>query len=150
MVRQNLIYFAKYIYYFGGAIIILIGILTIIRDSKGNNRICSRISGWFNRRMLGIQPVTLGLIVGLLPCAPLLAVLSYIGLVSLVWQRCILYSLVFGLGTLISPLLILALGAGAVPKMLLNKPKAYRALRLVSGFIIVFFGTQLILRTING
>ena len=122
----------------------------MIRDSTGGNRICSLVSGWVNRRLSGIQPAVLGLIVGLLPCAPLLAALSYIGLVSFSWQRCIIYSLVFGLGTLISPLILLALGAGVVPRLLLNKPGISRALRLICGLIIMFLGVQLILRNIYG
>ncbi len=144
LVRQNLIYIAKYVYLLGGVIIILIGIFIIIGSSAGSNRFCSIISERVNRRLLKIQPVTLGLIIGLLPCAPLLAVLSYIGLVSVSWQRCIVYSLSFGLGTLISPLLPLTWGAGWISKLLFNKPKVYGVLRLICGFIIVFLGSQLI------
>lgn len=164
LVRQNLIYVAKYAYLLGGMIIILIGIFTILKDSPGPSFICALISnrvnpalsaterhcivrkGGANQRLLKIQPITLGLIMGLLPCAPLLAVLSYIGLVSFSWQLCIFYSLIFGLGTLISPLILLILGAGLIPKLLFKKPRIYRALRLICGFIIVFFGVQLILQ----
>ena len=149
LVRQNLIYIAKYVYLIGGIIIILIGIFTIIRDTGGASRICSMISRRINQRLLKIQPITLGLIMGLMPCAPLLAALSYIGLVSSSWQRCVFYSLIFGLGTLISPLILLVLGAGFIPKILLNKPVTYRVLRLICGLIIVFFGTQLIFQTTN-
>lgn len=149
LVRQNLIYIAKYVYLIGGIIIILIGIFTIIRDTGGASRICSMISRRINQRLLKIQPITLGLIMGLMPCAPLLAALSYIGLVSSSWQRCVFYSLIFGLGTLISPLILLVLGAGFIPKILLNKPGTYRVLRLICGLIIVFFGTQLIFQTTN-
>jgi sulfite exporter TauE/SafE len=151
LVRQRLINIAKYVYSLGGAVIILIGILTIIKDSPAKrNRVCGIASDWVNRRLSGIQPITLGLILGLLPCAPLLAALSYIGLISFTWQNCIFYSLVFGLGTLVSPLFLLALGAGAIPKVLFNKPKIYRTFQIICGFIIIFFGTQLIIRTLYG
>jgi len=163
LVRQNLIYIARYVYLVGGIIIILIGALTIIKDSIGVNRICSMIFRRMNptsfsatkplgdtevcgvnKRLFKMQPIALGLIMGLLPCAPLLAVLSYIGLKSFAWHWCVLYSLVFGIGTLISPLTLLVLGAGFIPKILFNKPKIYRSLRLICGSIIVFFGIQLI------
>ena len=159
LVRQNLIYITKYIYLLGGMIIILIGVFTIIKDSVGTTRICSTASE-------GIKPVpflltklfgntkrcgiALGLIMGLLPCAPLLAVLSYIGLVSFTWQQSIFYSLIFGLGTLISPLILLVLGAGLIPRILSNRPRIYRILRFICGFIIVFFGAQLVFQIVHG
>ena len=42
----------------------------------------------------------LGFIIGLLPCGPLVAVLSYLGLVSKSWPQSIAYSVAFGLGRL--------------------------------------------------
>lgn len=148
--RQNLTYIAKYIYLFGGMIIILIGIF-IIKDSIRITQACfvpSPVTKFF-RNIKG-SGVTLGLIMGLLPCMPLLAVLSYIGLISFSWQRCIFYSLIFGLGTLISPLILLVLGAGLIHKILFNKPKIYRIFRLICGFIIVFFGAQLVFQIAHG
>ena len=150
LVKQNIAYVSGYIYFFGGIIIALIGVLTIIGDSKGVGHICSIVSEQLNKRLLRIQPIALGVIMGLLPCAPLLAVLSYIGLVSLAWQQCIFLSLIFGLGTLISPLILLALGAGVVPKLLLNRPRVYRILRIICGVIIVFFGVQLVIQVTHG
>ena len=148
--KENLLYISRYVYIAGGIIILAIGILTIIRGAGVHNRVCLLVSEWANRRLSRVQPITLGLILGLLPCAPLLAVLSYIGLISSGWQICIFYSLIFGLGTLISPLLLLALGAGAVSKLLFNRPRVYNILRLLCGLIIVFFGIQLILRMTYG
>ncbi len=144
LVRQNLMYIAKYVSSLGAAVVILIGVLTIIKDYSGINRICTVITAAMNRGLSGIQPVTLGLIMGLLPCAPLFAVLSYIALIITVWQECIFYSLIFGLGTFISPLILLVLGAGMIPAALLTKPTIYRIFRFVCGFIIIFFGVQLI------
>ncbi|MFC1657904.1 sulfite exporter TauE/SafE family protein [Candidatus Omnitrophota bacterium] len=150
LVKEKLTYISQYVYITGGAVIVAIGILTIIRGTGSHSRACAAVSQWASRRLSGIQPVALGLILGLLPCAPLLAVLSYIGLISFSWQRCIFYSLIFGLGTLISPLILLALGAGAASQMLFKRPRVYNILRLLCGLIILFFGIQLILRTIYG
>ena len=150
LVKKNIAYISRYIYIFGGIIIALIGIFTIIKDSTGTRRICPIVPGGLSQRLSRIHPITLGVIMGLLPCAPLLSVLSYIGLISPAWQWCIFYSLVFGLGTLISPLILLALGAGVVPKILFNKPRIYRILRIICGVIIVFFGTQLVVQFTYG
>ena len=59
----------------------------------------------------------------------------------------LIISLIFASGTIASPLILLALGAGLVSRMLYNKPGVYRILRIACGFIIIFFGTQLILNT---
>ncbi|MFH1678303.1 MAG: sulfite exporter TauE/SafE family protein [Candidatus Omnitrophota bacterium] len=144
--KQNLIYISNYVYFVGGIIIILIGIFTIFISSEKHNPVCPINFKRMSSRFIKMQPVTLGLIMGLLPCAPLLAALSYIGLISFSWQRCVFYSLVFGLGTIISPLALLALGAGLVSKILSKKPKIYLVFRIVCGFIIVFFGAQLIIQ----
>ncbi len=141
LVRQNLTHIAKYIYLFGGMIIVLIGIFTIIRGWIKSS-LSARTEGLICR-VCNMQPITLGLIMGILPCAPLLVVLSYIGLISSTWQWCIFYSLVFGLGTLVSPLILLTLGAGLVPRLLSNRPKTYLVFRFICGLIIVLFGAQL-------
>ena len=146
LVKQNLTYFSKYIYPVGGMLIVLIGIFTMCSTSSAK---CESPRAAHAALRSTIQPITLGLIMGLLPCMPLLAVLSYIGLVSLSWQRCILFSLIFGLGTFFSPLILLVLATGVIPGILFNRPKIYRYFRLVCGFIIVFFGVQLIFRGIG-
>lgn len=147
LVRQKLAHTASYIYLAGGGIIVLIGILTIVKAAVA--RFGNSGAHRLNCRLFNIQPITLGLIMGMLPCAPLLAVLSYIGLASTTWQLCIFYSLAFGLGTLISPLILLSLGAGLIPRMLFNKPKIYIIFRFICGLIIVLFGLQLILHIID-
>jgi sulfite exporter TauE/SafE len=86
----------------------------------------------------------LGLIIGLLPCAPLLAVFSYLGLVSRTWWHNLLYSLSFGLGTLLSPLLLLAGLTGLIPRFLQGKKELYyKIFSFISGLIIIFLGLQL-------
>ncbi|MDP3731697.1 MAG: sulfite exporter TauE/SafE family protein, partial [Candidatus Omnitrophota bacterium] len=59
---------------------------------------------------------SVGLAIGLLPCAPLLSILSYVGLVSRTWFSSLLYSLAFGFGTFVSPLILLAILAGVIPR----------------------------------
>lgn len=91
--------------------------------------------------------VLFGLIIGFLPCAPLIAILSYIGLISKTGLTSLLYSLFFGLGTILSPLIFLIILAGLIPKLLIDRTAIYyRIFNIICGLIIIFLGIQLITR----
>ena len=60
--------------------------------------------------------IALGILIGVLPCVPLLGVFSYITMASTHYSQGILMAAAFGLGTIISPLVLLSMAAGAVPK----------------------------------
>ncbi len=93
--------------------------------------------------------VILGLIIGLLPCAPLLAIFSYIGLVSRLWSSNLLYTLSFGLGTFISPLLLLVIFAGLIPRFLAHTRAVYSSIfNFICGLVILFLGLNLIIRAL--
>ena len=90
---------------------------------------------------------TVGLIIGLLPCAPLLSILSYVGLISRTWLVSLLYSLSFGIGTFVSPLILLTILAGIIPRLFLEKKAIYYSIfSFICGATIIFLGIQLILR----
>ncbi len=89
--------------------------------------------------------VILGLLIGFLPCAPLLVILSYVGLISKTWTNSLLYSFSFGMGTFVSPLILLAIFAGLIPQFLLNKKAVYsRIFSFICGLVIILLGIQLI------
>ena len=89
----------------------------------------------------------LGIIFGLLPCVPVLVLLSYIGLYSKTWSDSLLYALAFGIGTFLSPLLLLAIFTGMLPQLLKDKREIYcRSLSRIFGLIIFLLGIQLIWR----
>jgi len=91
--------------------------------------------------------IVLGLIIGFLPCAPLLAILAYIGLISRNWLASLLYSLAFGIGTFLSPLILLIILAGLIPRFLLEKKVIYDSVfSFICGLIIILLGVQLISR----
>ena len=134
---------SRYVLLLGGIFIIIIGLLTAL-GARLEYKSC-----WFLKRHLlekdKKSTFTLGLIIGLLPCAPLLVLFSYIALVSRSWYSSLLYSFVFGLGTFISPLLILILLTGYLSSFLKNNKEIYeRVFTLVCGLIIVFLGLQLV------
>jgi sulfite exporter TauE/SafE len=143
---------SKYIFILGGSFVIIMGLL-MIASVKLESRVCP----FFVKKLL-LQDkkniVILGLIIGLLPCAPLFAVFSSTMLVSKNWASFLMHVVSFGLGTLFSPLLLVVFFAGFIPKFFLNKRPVYsRILNFLCGIIMLFLGTQLIMqawgKTIN-
>jgi sulfite exporter TauE/SafE len=136
---------SKYSIAFGGLFIIVVGLLMLLGKSlkfKSCRILENKLLDQDKKTV-----ITLGLVVGLIPCAPLLAVLSYIGLVSKTWMNSLLYSLSFGLGTLLSPLILLAMLAGLIPRWIKNKNSVYNHLfNFVCGLIIVILGVRLLIR----
>lgn len=131
----------EFILMIGGAFILFVGALMFFGkrlEFKAYNSLRRNV---IERDKKSI--IFFGLITGLLPCAPLLAVLSYIGLVSTAWAHSLLYSLFFGLGTLLSPLILLTILSGLLGQNLSNK-KYYQIFSSICGLIIMFLGLQLI------
>jgi len=135
----------KYVLILGGGFIIAIGLFMALGKRLEFGLWQPLYKVLFERDKKSIFAV--GLIVGLLPCAPLLSILSYVGLVSRTWQSSFLYSLSFGIGTFVSPLVLLTLLAGAIPRFLSDKKAVYyRIFTFICGLIIIFLGIQLIMR----
>lgn len=136
---------SRYIFILGGAFIIIIGIFLAFGKSLELN-----FWQFLHKNILEHDKksiFTTGLIIGLLPCAPLLAILSYVGLVSRTWLSSLLYSLSFGIGTFVSPLILLTILAGIIPRLFLQKKAIYSSIfSLICGLTIIFLGIQLILR----
>ena len=132
-----------YVLFVGGAFVVLIGLLTAF-GRKIEYKPCQ----FLKKHLLqqdGKSIFTFGLIVGLLPCAPLLALFSYTGLISKNWFNSLLYSFVFGAGTFISPLLPLVLLTGYFSHFFKHNREVYeRIFGVVCGLIIFFFGLQLL------
>jgi len=135
----------KYVLILGGAFIITIGLFLAF----GRRLEFSFWQSWHKNILERDKKsiVAVGLVIGLLPCAPLLAILSYVGLVSRTWVSSLLYSFAFGIGTFVSPLVLLAILAGLIPHLFLQKKAIYSSIfSLICGLIIIFLGIQLILR----
>jgi len=135
----------RYILIIGGGFIALVGVLMILSRRLEFYKGANFLEQFILKRDTK-SVILFGLTVGLLPCAPLAAMLSYTGLVSKSWIDSLLYSASFGAGTFFSPLVLLAVVAGYIPKFLINKQPIYsRIISLICSLIIVFFGIQLIL-----
>lgn len=137
--------FSKYVVILGGIFIILVGLLMAL-----GRRLEFGFWQFLQKRLLERDKksiIILGLVIGLLPCAPLLAILSYVGLVSKSWIESLLYSFSFGIGTFVSPLIFLVILTSLIPKFLIKKKGIYiQIFNFICGLIIVYLGIQLIRR----
>jgi sulfite exporter TauE/SafE len=134
---------SRYIYIIGGACIIIVGILMASgrRLESGVCRVLSKHVVEQDKKSIFV----FGLIIGLLPCAPLIAVFSSVGLMSKSWLLSVGYTCAFGLGTVVSPLLFLIILAGFLPTLSLRKDSAAEKIfNLICGLIMIFLGARLV------
>lgn len=139
---------SRYTYLLGGSFIVLLGIFTIFAKLP-SLKACRPLAGFMAGKE-NKNAAILGLIIGLLPCAPLAGILVSIGLTSKSWLQSLFYSASFGVGTLISPLIILAAFSGAISRLLTKtKPLYTRIFNSICGLIIIILGAQLIVKGFN-
>jgi sulfite exporter TauE/SafE len=135
----------RYIVIAGGSFIILLGLLM-----ASGKKIKFRFWQFLEEKMLEHDKksvIALGMIIGFIPCAPLLAAFSYIGLISKSWLNSLSYSFSFGIGTFLSPLILLTVLSGMMPRFLTHKKGIYsRVFSFICGLIIIFLGAHLISR----
>jgi len=136
---------SKYILIGGGIFIIIMGILVALGKRIEFKSWCRFQEKFLQRDKKSI--LLFGLITGFLPCAPLLVVLSYIALVSKTWWQGLFLTFSFGLGTLLSPLILLVIFASLLPKFFVNLKEFYmRIFSFVCGLIIIFLGANMVMR----
>jgi len=137
--------YSRYISIAGGLFIICVGIVTVL----GGHLDCGL---WKKAQKIAFAQdaksvILFGLIIGFLPCAPLIAVFSFIGLVSKSWPAGLFYAFSFGLGTLVSPLILLVVITGLIPRLInCNAIIYHRLFNIACGLVIIFLGAQLICR----
>lgn len=86
----------------------------------------------------------LGFVVGILPCIPLLGVLTYIALRATNWWQGAFYGLAFGMGKLISPLILFGVLATTLPAVLIRNYKIYGLFKRICGVLLFAIGVQLV------
>jgi len=90
----------------------------------------------------------LGLVLGISPCGPLLALFFDIALMARNALDGALYALFFGLGTYLSGLIVVGAALGLIsrfPLKLLNSDRSILTLRILSGILLVLLGAGLFL-----
>ncbi|MFH1691696.1 MAG: sulfite exporter TauE/SafE family protein [Candidatus Omnitrophota bacterium] len=133
----------EYLFFAFGVFLVFLGILLVIEKFPFGRCCHSFVCRYFGNR--DIKSVVLfSLVVSFSPCLPLLAVLGYIVLITDYWFQGVVYMAVFGLGTVVSPLIVLSGTAGYVVQSLQKKENFLRFLRIVCGIIIFFLGARFI------
>lgn len=138
---------ARYLYLAGGIFIFIIGVL-IVLGKEPKLRLCRLL----RKNLVENDTKSIfifGLIVGISPCAPLVGVLSYIGMVSFSWLKGLILSLAFGIGTVISPLIFLVIFAGFINKIFKDKERFFIIFQRICGFILCFLGIHLFILALN-
>ncbi|MCX5695122.1 MAG: sulfite exporter TauE/SafE family protein [Candidatus Omnitrophica bacterium] len=133
--------FFKFVLLGSGVFIVLLGLLMLL-----GQEIKSHSCSFLYKHILEKDKksiVMLGLTAGLLPCAPLITMFTYTGLVSQNILENLLYTLAFGLGTVLSPLIILVALAGILPR-LVRGALPMKLFNIICGLIIIILGLQLI------
>ncbi len=136
--------YADYIYFGLGCFIILIGVTTLVYPLKGAGKICA----WLHRGNVKNVGV-LGFLVGLAPCLPLLGILDYVGIISRSGLEAAILALLFGVGTLFSPLLLLVVFTGGAAGRLSQNIKAKNIIRIAGGTILLVLGSRIILKILQ-
>jgi len=87
--------------------------------------------------------LVLGFLIGILPCAPLIAILTYIAYTATNVLYGIVYALSFGIGTIV-PVMVLGTLAGFLPERIFGSVRWLKVFRVICGVILILFGLQLL------
>ncbi len=121
------------------------GILYLLKNKPGKkSSLCTKMHEKAGK-VSGFNMALFGLLVGFSPCPPLLATLTYIAATAQNPVSGLFSGMVFGVGTLITPLIPLGATAGHIIEKMKSTPMALFTLRLISAVILISLGFKLIL-----
>ncbi|MCK4223708.1 MAG: sulfite exporter TauE/SafE family protein [candidate division Zixibacteria bacterium] len=135
-----------YLYLFVALFMITLGIFIILGKGFGVG-----VGKIVKKRILdsGAESMLfLGFLIGISPCVPLVAVLTYIACVADNIGLGILYALSFGIGAAVAPIILGAL-VGILPEKLFKSAKLLKAFQIICGTVLILFGLQLIYYVLN-
>ena len=128
-----------------GSFVFILGIIVLL-GKTGHVHFCSGLIKKMGSEK-GIWPmIALGLLVGFAPCAPLFAVLTYIAFNAQNLIHGALLGLVFGIGTLISPLVLIAPLMGNITELMQKKPWMQIVISRLSGVMLLYLGVNMLIR----
>lgn len=128
-----------------GFFVLFIGILTIITREPLSSKYCS----FFSKGNLRNASI-LGLLAGFSPCLPFLGILNYIIIISHSLLEGLFYAFIFGLGTSISPVILLVGLSGKLAGNFSNNNKIKILIRIVSSLILIYLGVRIIFQRFIG
>ena len=133
------------VYLFASFFIIFSGVVMLTYRILPHQRICQIVEK--KVKFYGIRTIVfLGLLLGFLPCFPLLSIFTYIALNSINVADSIMMGLSFGLGTLVSPLLFIIPFFSQISLWVSEKIYFYRIFHLICAGIFIFLGIQMLKR----
>lgn len=135
-----------YLYLVTAFFMVVLGIFIIL--GKGFKIPFGKI---INKRILdkGTESMfILGFLIGISPCAPLIAILTYIACIAENIFLGVLYAFSFGIGTAVAPIILGSL-VGVFPEKLFKSTKPLKVFQTFCGIILVLFGFQLIYYVLN-
>jgi sulfite exporter TauE/SafE len=135
---------------FFGVAVALIGIWIAVRRRPGSACGCRGEASWAQRLWHRVEPregdggelsaAGMGLLIGLVPCPPLIALLVFSAAVGSAGTGLVL-GLLFGVGTVISPIVIVAAAAGWFSERIAKEAPVMRSgVRRVAGLMLVVLG----------
>lgn len=132
-----------YLYLAMAIFIVLVGVLIVL--GKGFELPLHRT---FRKHVVdgGRGAVTaplLGFLIGISPCVPLVAILTYIACTVTNVLQGVAYALCFGIGTIV-PVMVLGPLVGLFPGKVFKSPAHLRVFKIACGVILILFGLQLL------
>ncbi|HAM39007.1 MAG: hypothetical protein A2474_02845 [Elusimicrobia bacterium RIFOXYC2_FULL_34_12] len=124
--------------------ILLLLILPIYNIGKDKIKVCNFLCK-FSEKRLNFNSFFIGLLIGLSPCAPLLAILSYIVVKSESIYFGLFYGFMFGVGTFISPLIFCGLLLGFISNYCSKSKEMFLIFKIIGNVLLIIFALKLIL-----
>ena len=135
------------IWLIAGIFICFLGLL-IFLGKNTHLRACKHLNESFIQKD-NKSIITLGILIGIFPCVPLIGVFSYITMISTHFTHGLLMSAAFGLGTFISPLLLLGVFAGSISRLkILHEEKNLLIFQRICACILFLLGGHIIIKTV--
>jgi sulfite exporter TauE/SafE len=132
--------YSLFVYKVLAIFIILIGIATLFYKKDNPSRICQIVH---KKNIKNIA--VMGFLVGLSPCLPLFGILNYIAIISNNPAQTALYSIIFGAGTTISPLLLIVVFTAKFSETLSKNKKINKIIKIIAGLTLIVLGLRTIL-----
>lgn len=126
-----------------GLFVAAIGLVFIFMKRDIHLPVFGRLGDRLLRNSNGSMAV-LGLLIGFSPCLPLIGALALIASQATSVAGGALLGLTFGMGTFLSPLLLLAVLAGHISERMSKSRRLFGTLRMVCGIVLVVSGLYLI------
>jgi sulfite exporter TauE/SafE len=131
-----------FLWILAGVFIITLGILMIL--GKGiRNPLCKKMQQQTVDNSTKSM-IVLGIVIGFSPCLPLIAVLTEIMFLAKNLFQGLLFGFAFGIGTLISPLLLLGALAPVIPAKLFRSERAGKIFNALCGILLVGIGIYIV------